>query len=91
MIYIIKLSLFIASKNSPIAQNQITNVKKLLNSLTEEVYELNIYELFEDWQKAKDVNIITTPTLIKQTPKGESRLIGDFSNKKNVLNFLSIE
>ncbi len=87
----IKLSLFVASKDSPTTTIQITTIKDLLNSSKEKNYTFNIYELFEDWQKARDIRILATPTLIKETANGESRLIGNLLNKNDLLNFLSIE
>lgn len=53
-------------------------------------YELTVIDLLEHPDAAVTEKIIATPTLIKKTPLPAERIIGDLSNKKQVLERLHI-
>ena len=53
-------------------------------------YELTVIDLLEHPDAAVTEKIIATPTLIKKTPLPAERIIGDLSNKEQVLERLDI-
>jgi len=48
-------------------------------------YELDIVDVLERPQLAEEEKILATPTLIKSLPPPLRRIIGDLSNKEQVL------
>ena len=48
-------------------------------------YDLEVIDIYQHPQLAKDEQIIAVPTLIKKLPVPLRRLIGDLSNKERVL------
>ena len=48
-------------------------------------YELKVIDILERPQLAEDEKILATPTLIKELPLPLRRIIGDLSNKEQVL------
>ena len=48
-------------------------------------YDLEVVDIYQHPQLAKDEQIIAVPTLVKKLPSPLRRLIGDLSNKERVL------
>ena len=63
----------------------ITNLKKICREYLDGRYELEVIDLFQHPDLAKDEQIIAAPTLIKKLPLPFRRIIGDMSNKEKVL------
>jgi circadian clock protein KaiB len=80
--YILRLYITGATIRSSLA---ITNLKKICDEYLEGRYELEVIDLYQKPCLAKDEQIIATPTLIKKLPLPFRRIIGDMSNKENVL------
>lgn len=78
------LRLYIAGKSSR-SITAILNLKKICNEYLKNNYELEIIDLFQFPNLAKDEQIIAAPTLIKTSPFPFRRIIGDMSNTKKVL------
>jgi circadian clock protein KaiB len=53
-------------------------------------YELQVFDLYQQPELARDVQIIAAPTLVKDLPLPVKRLIGDLSDRHQVLRSLSI-
>lgn len=63
----------------------LTNLKRICEEYLEGRYELEVIDLYQHPALAKGDQIIATPTLIKKLPLPFRRIIGDMSNKENVL------
>ena len=79
-----KLHLYITGSTSR-SILAITNLKKICKEYLEGRYELEVIDLFQHPELAKDEQIIAAPTLIKKLPLPFRRIIGDMSNKEKVL------
>jgi circadian clock protein KaiB len=80
--YILRLYITGATSKSVLA---ITNLKKICEEYLEGRYELEVIDLYQQPQLAKDEQIIAAPTLIKKLPLPFRRIIGDMSNIEKVL------
>jgi circadian clock protein KaiB len=83
------LKLFIAGA-TPNSLRAITNIKKILSAYLSGRYTLNIIDVRQEPEVAKQEQIIALPLLIIKVPLPERRLIGDMSNTKKVLEGLGI-
>jgi circadian clock protein KaiB len=83
------LKLFIAGA-TPNSLRAITNIQKILSAYLSGRYTLNIIDVRQEPEVAKEEQIIALPLLIIKTPLPERRLIGDMSNTKKVLEGLGI-
>jgi circadian clock protein KaiB len=63
----------------------ITNLKKICEEYLEGKYDLEVIDLYKSPHLAEGDQIIAAPTLIKELPLPFRRIIGDMSNKENVL------
>jgi circadian clock protein KaiB len=53
-------------------------------------YELQVIDLYQQPELAKDEQITAAPTLIKKLPAPLRRIIGDMSNQEHVLKGLDL-
>lgn len=83
------LRLYIAG-NTPQSSRAVANIKKLCEERLKDRYELNVIDLYQSPEDAKDEQIVVTPTLVKQLPLPLRRVVGDFSNINRVLLVLDI-
>jgi len=60
-------------------------MKQICSKEFEGKIDLEIIDVIENPQLAKDEKIIATPTVIKMLPAPIRRIIGDFSNREKVL------
>jgi circadian clock protein KaiB len=67
------------------SQRAIFNLLKLCQDELDNQYQLEIIDVLEEPQKAEKEKILVTPTLIKQLPLPLQRIIGDLSNRENVI------
>lgn len=79
--YLLKLYITGSTPRSISAVNHITEICK--NNLDD--YELQIIDVYENPNIAKEEQIIAIPTLIKVLPPPERRIIGDMANTEKVL------
>ena len=63
----------------------IKNLRKICDEELSAAYELEINDILERPQLAEDERILATPTVVKQLPPPLRRVIGDFSDKEQVL------
>jgi circadian clock protein KaiB len=75
---------------SPRSIRAIGNIKKICEENLKGRYELEIIDVYQQPEIATDEMIIALPTLVKELPQPLRRLIGDLSNKKQVLAGLDI-
>ena len=84
-----KLKLFIAGVN-PASIKAIENIKYLCEEYLKDGYDLEVIDIYQQKHLLKDMNIIAVPTLIREYPRPEKRIIGDMSETKNLINALEI-
>lgn len=71
--------------NTPRTERAIAMMRKICLEMLNENYELHIIDVLERPQLAEDEKILATPTLIKVLPQPIRRIVGDLSNKDQVL------
>lgn len=76
---------------TPRSQRALANIKRICDDHLTDEYELQVIDIYQSPQLAKDEQIIATPTLIKLLPAPLRRLIGDFSNEDRVLLGLDVK
>ena len=80
--YVFRLYVTGASPNSLRA---IANTKNLCEEYIKEEYDLQVIDVYQQPNVAREENIIALPMLIKKHPLPEKRLIGDMSDLERVL------
>jgi circadian clock protein KaiB len=70
---------------TPRSTEAFAAIKALCEEHLQGRYDLEVIDIYQHPQLAKDEQIIAVPTLIKKLPVPLRRLIGDLSNKKRVL------
>jgi circadian clock protein KaiB len=79
-----KFRLFITGK-TPKYEEVIRNLKEFLDDEFDGQYSLETISIIEDPQLAVSNMIFATPTLIKVYPPPIRKIVGDLSNKNQVL------
>lgn len=85
--YILKLYIAGASPNSVRA---VSNLKAICEEYLKDEYELEIIDIHQQPKLAKDAQVIAVPLLIKFSPLPIKRLIGNMSDKDNVIKGLGL-
>jgi circadian clock protein KaiB len=80
--YVLKLYVTGQTKNS---RNAINNLQKICEEHLCDRYRIEIIDLLENPQLAKEDQILAVPTLIKKLPASVGQIIGDLSNTERVL------
>ena len=84
------LRLYVAG-NTINSRRAIANLRDICREELDASYEIVIIDVLERPQLAEDEKILATPTLIKQLPPPLRRIIGDLSNRANVLIGLDLQ
>ncbi len=79
-----RLRLYITGQTSK-SRVAIANMHRICEEDLNGQYELDIVDVLERPQLAENEKILATPTLIKVVPPPLRRIIGDLSNKEQVL------
>jgi circadian clock protein KaiB len=83
------LRLYVAGKTSK-SVTAFSNLKKICEEHLKGKYTIEVVDLKENPQLAKQDQIIALPTLVKQLPPPVKKIIGDLSNTEKVLIGLDI-
>jgi circadian clock protein KaiB len=75
---------------TPRSSAAITNLRKLCDQYLAGRYDLEIIDIYQQPQLAREGQIIAAPTLVKSFPLPLRRFIGDMSNKENLLSGLEV-
>jgi circadian clock protein KaiB len=75
---------------TPRSSRAITNLRKLCDEYLEGRYELEIIDVYQQPELAREGQIIAAPTLVKSFPLPLRRFIGDMSNTANLLAGLEV-
>ena len=63
----------------------VKNIKRICKQHLKNRYDLEVIDIYQQPNLARDEQIVAVPTLIKRFPPPLRRLIGDLSNLKKVL------
>jgi circadian clock protein KaiB len=80
--YVLKLYVIGQTRNS---RNAVNNLQKICEEHLYSRYRIEIIDLLENPQLAKEDQILAVPTLIKKLPVPVGQIIGDLSNTERVL------
>jgi circadian clock protein KaiB len=78
------LRLYIAGA-TPRSTRAIENLRKLCEAHLKSRYDLEVIDIYQQGQLARDEQIIAAPTLIRKLPLPLRRLVGDLSSTERVL------
>lgn len=86
-----RLKLYIAGM-TPAAARAISNLRGICDELkTKVIYEIEVIDVHENPQMAEDESVLATPMAIRELPPPIRRVIGDMSDKQQVLIGLRLE
>jgi len=83
------LRLFVTG-STPRSEDALATLRSLCREHLEGRYELEVVDLRQQPEKARDEQITAVPTLVKQLPLPLRRLIGDLSDEERVLSGLDL-
>ena len=63
----------------------VRNIKQICEQYLKDRYALEVIDVYQQPNLARDEQIVAVPTLIKRIPLPLRRLVGDMSNLKKVL------
>ena len=78
------LRLYVSGSTSKSAL-AIENIKRVCEQHLNNRYDLEVIDIYQQPNLARDEQIVAVPTLIKRSPLPVRRLIGDLSNLQKVL------
>ncbi len=70
---------------TPKSTRAIENIKRICDEYLKGRYELEVIDIHQQPDRAREAQIIAVPTLIKQLPLPLRKLIGDMTNKERVI------
>ena len=85
--YVLKLYI---TGMTPNCMRAVENIKSICEKHLKGRYELEIIDMYQEPELAKEDQILAAPTLVKKSPAPLKKLIGDMSDTKKVLNALDI-
>jgi circadian clock protein KaiB len=80
--YVLRLYVSGSTLKSSLA---VKNIKRICEQHLKNRYDLEVIDIYQQPNLARDQQIVAVPTLIKRLPPPMRRLIGDLSNLKKVL------
>jgi circadian clock protein KaiB len=70
---------------TPRSAASIRNLRDVCDEYLEGRFELQVIDLYQRPELAKEAQVVAAPTLIKRLPLPLRRLVGDLSDKREVL------
>ena len=83
-----RFTLYVAG-DSPRSRLAIANLRRLLEERLRGRSEFDVVDVQSSPDRAESARILTTPTLVKESPEPQRRIIGDLSDSELVLIALS--
>lgn len=77
------LRLYIAGA-TPRSTRAILTLQEICEQELSGRYDLEVIDLYQHPEKAREAHIVAVPTLIKQLPKPLRRVVGDLTNSERV-------
>jgi circadian clock protein KaiB len=84
------LRLYITGQ-TPLSETSLRNLNEVCAQHLAGRFELEVIDIYQQPQLAREAQILAAPTLIKRLPLPFRRLVGDLSNRKQVLLGLDIQ
>jgi circadian clock protein KaiB len=78
------LRLFVSGM-TPRSMRAIENIKQICEEHLKGRYELEVIDIYQRPELARNAQLLTAPTLVKQLPHPLRKLIGDLSDTEKVL------
>lgn len=78
-----RLRLYVAG-SSPRSLSAIRNIRQIFDAHLPGQYDLEVVDVYKQPGRAVKDNILAIPTLVRYSPGGAKRLIGDLSQKLKV-------
>jgi circadian clock protein KaiB len=75
---------------TPRSSRAITNLRRLCDEYLPGKYELEVIDIYQRPELARQVQIIAAPTLVKAFPPPLRKFIGDMSNVRSLLAGLDV-
>lgn len=85
-----KLSLYVTG-SSPRSAKAISNVRAICEEHLAGRYDLDVIDLYQQPEKAREEQVLVAPTLVREMPEPIRKLVGDMSNEDKVLYSLRIQ
>lgn len=79
-----RLKLYLTGR-TPRSQQAIDNLSEVLEEQFAQQYELEVVDVIEHPQLAEDDKILATPAVIRELPEPVRRVVGDLSDRDQVL------
>ena len=83
------LRLYITGR-TPRSARSIRNLRDICDQYLEGQFELEVVDIYQQPLLAREEQILAAPTLVKELPLPIERLVGDLSDRKQVLLRLGI-
>jgi circadian clock protein KaiB len=84
-----RLRLYV-SGSTPRSAKAVSNIRALCERHLSGRYDLEVVDLYQEPQRAKECQVIAAPTLVREQPEPARRVIGDMSNEEKLLLTLEI-
>ncbi len=84
------LRLYVAG-GTPQSMSALVNLKAVCATYLKGRYQLEVIDVYQEPERAKQEQILAVPTLIKERPGPLRRLIGDLSDTARVLHGLNLQ
>jgi circadian clock protein KaiB len=84
------LRLYITGATSR-SNRALLNVKRLCEQHLHGRYSLEVVDIYQQPERAREGQVVASPTLVKQLPLPIRRFIGDMSDKEKILIGLGVE
>jgi circadian clock protein KaiB len=78
------LRLFV-SGSTPRSSRAVENIKRICEEHLPGRYDLEVVDVYQQPELAREQQLIAAPTLVKENPKPVRRIVGDMSNEERVL------
>ena len=81
---VVRFRLFVAG-SSPRSSRAVENLRRLGDDALGGRYEMEVVDVLENPERAEEERILATPTLVKDSPPPQRRVMGDLSDTDTVL------
>lgn len=85
-----KLALYVAGATRR-SQRAIANLRRLCEERLGDRCEVEVIDIYQQIERAREADIVGTPTLIRSSPLPVRRVIGDLSDEARLLRALDLE
>ena len=85
-----EFTLFIAGRRT-LGKFALSNLTSIFDDLMPGQYTLEVVDVFEQPERAEKEKIIATPLLVREAPPPIKRIIGDFSDREQVIAELGLQ